>query len=904
MAWGAAGSTQPVLKPWLKQKWVTSQKRWQPKYRTSSQDSAATGRWKQPWSASWSAKWPGKCSPGSNWSARRRPTVPLTFAVDKEARYTGTVEVFYKWRGFGWISLDEKGVVPNDSLFVQWNNIQTEDRYPYLEKGMQVEFGIMKWREEKAAMSLMAKFVTIPGGATVALQDADDERSKTFFGSSTSRYKGKLDWYSPKSGLGWVTVLDDSLQGSPVPKEIRVDREEMNCGGKRAGNWIENVVVEFGIHQLQNGTYTHERARARVVVEEARESQRRKADAMAANVPPTDEEDVVAGLLLRESGAPAAAAATRPLRRLAAPLAVAAALVGVYYLETADPAQSQVAATWQSGMRANVKRTKRLFGFCTDCCGTTCSSCLADDMCNWCPETNDCHAVGSVADQCAVPIDTQGQCWGQSCPYQIGDFLNDRADDTKEWGLQSSQAATTPLLDFQTYFTSCGTASGECLSNINWAMQTGINQHPDWYPGLTAASPAADFQQLLAMKPGTQCPSPCDPNITANTGVFDLSTGQPTTASGGSPINEDFVIAVVGDWGSGTCVAKVVGTMMAQTNPKLTFHLGDVYFVATEAQYGTNVAGQARYSWQQEGVFFPKGSVATFLMTGNHELISGMSGLFQSGFYYSGQTASYGAWQSDSWRFIAIDTGYLSYETLPVPPNPRNLMAETNAPMPSQVVEWLQNVVNIGDPDDKRGIVLFSHHQPVSAWDTAYVGAAQQLQELLPSGKTVVWLFGHMHALVLYGKSQLQGMDYSFYPRLIGNGGFPNEMPPLKDTSNVIAVDQRIYQEIPAVTGMQKIGYNGYVKLTVNGPQLNVDYITANCAGGNCQEGLDAANPSTIASETFNVDLTTGAISQEWSLIGEELTKYQEPAADAANVECDAPPLYGQGGINTNNGMD
>eukprot|EP00928_Gymnodinium_smaydae_P056183 TRINITY_DN3960_c0_g1_i2.p1 TRINITY_DN3960_c0_g1~~TRINITY_DN3960_c0_g1_i2.p1 ORF type:complete len:411 (-),score=67.32 TRINITY_DN3960_c0_g1_i2:147-1313(-) len=255
MAWGAAGSTQPVLKPWLKQKWVTSQKRWQPKYRTSSQDSAATGRWKQPWSASWSAKWPGKCSPGSNWSARRRPTVPLTFAVDKEARYTGTVEVFYKWRGFGWISLDEKGVVPNDSLFVQWNNIQTEDRYPYLEKGMQVEFGIMKWREEKAAMSLMAKFVTIPGGATVALQDADDERSKTFFGSSTSRYKGKLDWYSPKSGLGWVTVLDDSLQGSPVPKEIRVDREEMNCGGKRAGNWIENVVVEFGIHQLQNGTY-------------------------------------------------------------------------------------------------------------------------------------------------------------------------------------------------------------------------------------------------------------------------------------------------------------------------------------------------------------------------------------------------------------------------------------------------------------------------------------------------------------------------------------------------------------------------------------------------------------------------------------------------------------------------
>eukprot|EP00913_Durusdinium_trenchii_P014260 g13378.t1 len=63
--------------------------------------------------------------------------LPDDFTVDKDARYTGSVIDFNKWRGFGHITMDEKGVVPGDKVFVHWKNIQTDDRFPRLQQGLQ-----------------------------------------------------------------------------------------------------------------------------------------------------------------------------------------------------------------------------------------------------------------------------------------------------------------------------------------------------------------------------------------------------------------------------------------------------------------------------------------------------------------------------------------------------------------------------------------------------------------------------------------------------------------------------------------------------------------------------------------------------------------------------------------------
>eukprot|EP00122_Pirum_gemmata_P008492 Pgem_evm1s7828 len=41
-------------------------------------------------------------------------------------------------------------------------------------------------------------------------------------------------------------------------------------------------------------------------------------------------------------------------------------------------------------------------------------------------------------------------------------------------------------------------------------METGIRQHPDWYPGLSSSSSERDFQlHLHRTRSQSQCPQPC-----------------------------------------------------------------------------------------------------------------------------------------------------------------------------------------------------------------------------------------------------------------------------------------------------------------------------------------------------------------------------------------------------------
>jgi len=49
----------------------------------------------------------------------------------------------------------------------------------------------------------------------------------------------------------------------------------------------------------------------------------------------------------------------------------------------------------------------------------------------------------------------------------------------------------------------------ECFEHLMWAMQAGIFQHPDWYPGLTARSAFEDFQLVLHNDTDTKCLKPC-----------------------------------------------------------------------------------------------------------------------------------------------------------------------------------------------------------------------------------------------------------------------------------------------------------------------------------------------------------------------------------------------------------
>jgi len=180
---------------------------------------------------------------------------PASFQVDPNMRYTGVVSFYAKWKGYGFVTVSQKGVVPNDRLFVHWRQVQSDDRFPFLVKDLDVEFGIMKWKDWNGNITtLRAKNLTLLGGMTVALQDDEDARSKTFIGGQNLRYTGVLKFFDPRCGFGYVT-MDQGYDVDPsVPSELRVETAEVNAGGHQP-LYMKNLNVEFGIWRTHRGNY-------------------------------------------------------------------------------------------------------------------------------------------------------------------------------------------------------------------------------------------------------------------------------------------------------------------------------------------------------------------------------------------------------------------------------------------------------------------------------------------------------------------------------------------------------------------------------------------------------------------------------------------------------------------------
>jgi len=221
-------------------KWVASQKKWQPKLKP---------KWQQQ-KPKWQNKkvlWVRSCKKDTQ--------------VDGTALYTGSVKMYNKWKGVGFITLNEKGVLPDDQVFVHWSNLFTDDRYPFLAQGMEVEFGLQVWKFEKSRgmeAQIRAKHVTEIGGATIAIQDKLDAEAKMFVGEQHTRFPGILKYYDAKKGMGKVVLGDSVSLKEPVPKELLVEDTEVNAGGKKPGRMFEKrheIEVEFGIWKNSSNQY-------------------------------------------------------------------------------------------------------------------------------------------------------------------------------------------------------------------------------------------------------------------------------------------------------------------------------------------------------------------------------------------------------------------------------------------------------------------------------------------------------------------------------------------------------------------------------------------------------------------------------------------------------------------------
>ncbi|CAK0845650.1 unnamed protein product [Prorocentrum cordatum] len=201
----------------------------------------------------WGWAWP-QYKKGGGKGGKSKPTpLPEDFALDPGRVLSGTVLTYYSFNGYGFLTPDEKGLVPDDKVFVHWKNLRSTDRYPGLVKDMQVEFTVSKV-EKNGVMTLAAENVTAPGGASITIQESLDTK-KEFVGGRDLRYTGTLKFFAPQRGFGYIKI-DPGFQydREGVPEEIRVETQEMNCGGGNPGRY-ENLQIEFGIWVTKRGVF-------------------------------------------------------------------------------------------------------------------------------------------------------------------------------------------------------------------------------------------------------------------------------------------------------------------------------------------------------------------------------------------------------------------------------------------------------------------------------------------------------------------------------------------------------------------------------------------------------------------------------------------------------------------------
>jgi hypothetical protein len=290
------------------------------------------------------------------------------------------------------------------------------------------------------------------------------------------------------------------------------------------------------------------------------------------------------------------------------------------------------------------------------------------------------------------------------------------------------------------------------------------------------------------------------------------------------PGREGVCLAICADWATDTPQSRKISGRMRTHLPDYTVHLGDTYFVGEPKEIAVNFLAP--------GAPWGRGNLGSFAVLGNHEMYAQGISFFNDllptlGLRGRGQQAGYFCLENDYWRILGLDTGYHSIgkpvlELLP--------WFAPDCALDEGLVRWLRDDVRIGE--DQRGLVLFTHHQYITSFnEPEYMKPASQIAALIGEHREVLWLWGHEHRFSVFEKVSLKG-GLTAYGRCIGHGGMPVEVDSNKRKSGkqgysrLVAVDDRVCPDI-GIHG-DPLGYNGYVVMNVNGPELRVEYHDEN----------------------------------------------------------------------------
>lgn len=280
------------------------------------------------------------------------------------------------------------------------------------------------------------------------------------------------------------------------------------------------------------------------------------------------------------------------------------------------------------------------------------------------------------------------------------------------------------------------------------------------------------------------------------------------------PAKQSLKIAFVSDWGTGTATARNVLRCIAEHEPDVFIHLGDVYYSGTQREMDENFLQIVRETLPP--------TVQVRALAGNHDLYAG-----GAGYYWLldelGQSASYFCLRNDDWQILAIGAP-------PKKESPHNALTVVPA-VDTQEVAWHKHKLATANG---RKTIMLSHYQLFTASGNIGRTADKRPLALNPAFYSVfqedlaeidLWLWGHEHNLIVF--DPFMGLERG---RCIGSGALPVPLlwQPYKPLPNLVLPDGVTappHIKHDAQAGHDGDHYNhGYCVLTLTGDQGEAVY--------------------------------------------------------------------------------
>jgi len=195
-------------------------------------------------------------------------------------------------------------------------------------------------------------------------------------------------------------------------------------------------------------------------------------------------------------------------------------------------------------------------------------------------------------------------------------------------------------------------------------------------------------------------------------------------------------------------------------------------------------------------------------------MYSGGEGYFDKALPALNQKTSYFCLENAHWRILGLVTGYYA-RSFPF----LELLLSGCIRLHSAIQAWLSGVV-FDNPSDRRPVILLTHHEWFSAFDTEYKRVGSSLAPYLD--RVLVWLWAHEHRFAGYGAFSFDGTP-KVRARCLGHGGMPIELgrAPKRPNRSLVFYDERQ----SGLIDDKPIGYCGFALLRLNGTELRLQYM-------------------------------------------------------------------------------